>query len=68
MNKRTTPTQNQYLPKYVTIPEMALECSIGQNTVRKLAKASGSFRKFGRSTRIERDSFLSYLEEIGAPT
>ncbi len=70
MRKRTTQVQiqNQYLPKYMTVPEAAAECGIGQTAVRKFAKASGSFRKFGRSARIEREIFLNYLEKIGAPT
>ena len=68
MRKRTTEHRNQYPPKYMTVPEAAAECGIGQNTVRKFAKASGSFRKFGRSARIELDIFLDYLEKIGSPT
>ena len=70
MNKRTqgTQIQSQVEPKYLTIPQMASECNLGVTTVRRIAKESGSFRKFGKATRVERDIFLRYCEKIGAPT
>ena len=69
MYQRTqnTQIQSQVAPKYLTISQMAAECNLGVTTTRRIAKESGSFRKFGKSTRVERDIFLSYCEKIGTP-
>jgi len=67
MRKRIAQLQGQDEPKYLTVYQMAALTNLGLNTVRKYAKASGSWRKFGKSARVEKDIFLSYLEEIGTP-
>lgn len=51
---------------FITVAMASELCNLGVNTVRKRAMECGAMRKIGKSVRINREVFLSYIDSFEA--
>lgn len=51
---------------YITVAMASELCNLGVNTVRKRAMECGAMKKIGKSVRINREVFLSYIDSFEA--
>ena len=47
--------------EFITVKQGSQLTNLSMNTVRKIAEEAGAIRKIGRSCRINRNTFLSYI-------
>lgn len=50
----------------VTVQQACMLSNLGYGTVRRLAEEAGAVRKIGKSYRINRSKFFSYIEKMYA--
>ena len=52
--------------RFQTIPQVARDYSVSENTIRRYAKECGAIRKLGRSVRIDREKFDKAMDLLTA--